>query len=497
MAEYYVSSESFWEHERGKHEMVGRGIDVLSSLDSSLIMVFRELESDKYGLMSRSSYSSLSRSIEKCREKSDDLTNYARRIHGMLEEKEFDFFKGLNGVFEELSLLDIQDYTTENTLNITETVILPSTNTYTPGGIMYMNEEVKKGKINITDIQTKTDVLGMQKQFEAYMKENGKTNIDVNKLKEDFYKGVLTTQFEHEVYSSGFWKGLSSILDYVPLVGGVKNTIEACVGYSMTGEKLTTGERVLLGVLGVASAVIDVFAFGAGTGLIQGGKVVGKQVAKGMAKQVGKYAVMDITASVAIGWTSNYASEKLRDMGLSSEEIFMVHLVASLSVMGYSKYKTNKVNINGSDKKAAEIITDGSHLENGKLNDLGKIEGATEADFYVGPKGKTLSSQYKDWIGTNRGKELLNSADNSKLQNAIKQLYRGESIIGDGGTADVIRFERETLINLGKNGNTHMQKGADMQKYLQKIIDTENLSTSDFKLANELLNDLKNALGGN
>ena len=91
---------------------------------------------------------------------------------------------------------------------------------------------------------------------------------------------------------------------------------------------------------------------------------------------------------------------------------------------------------------------------------------------------------------------MLNSADNSKLQNAIKQLYRGESIVGDGGTADVIRFERETLINLGKNGNTHMQKGADMQKYLQKIIDAENLSHSDFKLANELLNDLTNALGG-
>ncbi|GAA0086274.1 hypothetical protein UT300007_27130 [Clostridium sp. CTA-7] len=99
------------------------------------------------------------------------------------------------------------------------------------------------------------------------------------------------------------------------------------------------------------------------------------------------------------------------------------------------------------------------------------IEGAAEADFYVGQKGKTLSSQYKEWIGTNRGKELLKSAENSKLQNAIKQLYRDESIIGDGGTADVIRFERESGMNLGINGNTHMQKGADMQKYLQKIMD--------------------------
>jgi len=396
MAEYYVSSESFWENERKKHEMVGRGIDVLSSLDSSLIMAFRELESDKYGLMSRSSYSSLSKSIEKCREKNDDLTNYARRIHGILEEKEFDFFKGLNGVFEELSLLDIQDYKTENTLNITETVMLPNADIYTPGGTMYMNEEVKKGKINITDIQTKTDVLGMQKQFEAYLKENGKKNTDVKKLKEDFYKGALRTQFEHEVYSSGFWKGLSSTLDYVPLVGGVKNTIEACVGYSMTGEKLTTGERLLVGGLGVASVIIDVFTFGLGTGLIQGGKVVGKQVTKGMMKQVGKYAVMDITTSVVVGWTSNYASEKLRDMGLSSEEIFMVHLVASLSVMGYSKYKTKKVNINTSDKKAAwklpilkrtpyEFMNDTvEHIFKGVVKNAGTADVSASGWHYLG-----------------------------------------------------------------------------------------------------------------
>jgi len=88
---------------------------------------------------------------------------------------------------------------------------------------------------------------------------------------------------------------------------------------------------------------------------------------------------MDITALVALGWTSNYASEKMRDMGLSSEEIFMVHLVASLSVMGYSKYK-KKVNINASNKETVEIITDGSHLESGKLNPLVKTEVDTQAD---------------------------------------------------------------------------------------------------------------------
>ena len=45
---------------------------------------------------------------------------------------------------------------------------------------------------------------------------------------------------------------------------------------------------------------------------------------------------------------------------------------------------------------------------------------------------------------------------------------------------------------------TQEQYEKDMAKYLQnKIIGTENLSPSDLKLANELLNDLTAALGGN
>ena len=72
------------------------------------------------------------------------------------------------------------------------------------------------------------------------------------------------------------------------------------------------------------------------------------------------------------------------------------------------------------------------------------VEG-TVPDFYVGPNGKALPSQYKDWIGTNMRKELLNQAENPQLQNAIKQLYREKSFIGNGGTADVIRFERHDV----------------------------------------------------
>lgn len=54
----------------------------------------------------------------------------------------------------------------------------------------------------------------------------------------------------------------------------------------------------------------------------------------------------------------------------------------------------------------------------------------------------------------------MNSVDDVKLKNAIGEIYRSGSIIGDGGTADIIRFERETGLLLSKS--RHMQKGMDM-----------------------------------
>ena len=123
------------------------------------------------------------------------------------------------------------------------------------------------------------------------------------------------------------------------------------------------------------------------------------------------------------------------------------------------------------------------------------IEGGSVPDFYVGPNGKALPSQYKDWIGTNIQKELLEQAENLQLQNAIKQLYRGNSFIGDGGTVDVIRFEQQTGLMLGKNGGSHVQKGIDMAKYIENKILTQDLSPSDRALAIQLLEDLYSALG--
>ena len=128
---------------------------------------------------------------------------------------------------------------------------------------------------------------------------------------------------------------------------------------------------------------------------------------------------------------------------------------------------------------------------------LSEAEGCERGipDFYVGPNGKVLPSQYKDWIETNMQHELLSQAENPQLQNAIKQLYRENSFMGDGGTADIIRFEQQTGLMLGQNGGSHIPKGVDMIKYIENRILTQNLSPSDRALAMQLLEDLNNALG--
>ena len=142
---------------------------------------------------------------------------------------------------------------------------------------------------------------------------------------------------------------------------------------------------------------------------------------------------------------------------------------------------------------AEGLETDRQRDDTGEKSEIKK--GGTAPDFYIGPNGKVLPNQYKDWIGTNIQKELLDQAENPQLQNAIKQLYRGNSFIGDGGTADAIRFEQQIGLMLGKKGGSHVQKGIDMAKYIENKILTQNLSPSDRALATQLLEDLYRALG--
>ncbi|MBT4071816.1 MAG: hypothetical protein HOE80_03785 [Candidatus Magasanikbacteria bacterium] len=94
-------------------------------------------------------------------------------------------------------------------------------------------------------------------------------------------------------------------------------------------------------------------------------------------------------------------------------------------------------------------------------------------------------------LNTRRG-NLLSKVQHQKLRSIIERNYRSSAKYGDGGTADAIRHTKITGELIG--GSNHIQKGQDSVNALRKFLGRENISVSDRSIAQELLNDLLNAL---
>mgnify|MGYP006980322637 CR=1 FL=1 len=136
-------------------------------------------------------------------------------LNGILKDKEISFCKEISKVIEEMSLLEITEYTTENTLGITERKNVPTayyngSMAYQAGmPISYQVKDVPKGKINILDIQMKTDIMGIEEQLEAYLKEEkgNLTDAELVELKEEYYeKNVIYNMVFGLVITCGVYK---------------------------------------------------------------------------------------------------------------------------------------------------------------------------------------------------------------------------------------------------------------------------------------------------
>ena len=115
-------------------------------------------------------------------------------------------------------------------------------------------------------------------------------------------------------------------------------------------------------------------------------------------------------------------------------------------------------------------------------------------NVYVGENGQALPGKHKQWIGVFRRDKLPAKAKNKELRNAIDQMYRPGSFIGDGGTSSILKFEKRTGINVGRNGNSHVQKGSYMEKYIKNKVLTQKLTSGERKIATKLLKKLRLAL---
>lgn len=85
---------------------------------------------------------------------------------------------------------------------------------------------------------------------------------------------------------------------------------------------------------------------------------------------------------------------------------------------------------------------------------------------------------------------------NTKLQNIVNDLYKGTTNpgrVGTGTTADAVRSELAT--GLATGGKFHSEKAQIYINGLNKVL-RQDLTASDRLVAQSLLDDLTNALGG-
>ena len=133
----------------------------------------------------------------------------------------------------------------------------------------------------------------------------------------------------------------------------------------------------------------------------------------------------------------------------------------------------------------------------GEVADTAKIaktaDKAMDAMDAAKAAGK-VSDAAKTANRSSKGTKLLNEVSNLKLKNTIKEMYRPGAEIGDGGLADAIRHENNTGKLVG--GKSHIQKGRERLKNLERILQRETLTLQEREIVEDLIKDLSQALGG-
>ena len=89
-------------------------------------------------------------------------------------------------------------------------------------------------------------------------------------------------------------------------------------------------------------------------------------------------------------------------------------------------------------------------------------------------------------------KRLLADASTDVVKNIVKELYRPNAAVGDGGTADAIRKQIATGELIGERN--HIRKGRERVRQIEKVL-SKNPNHPDKELLERLRNDLIDALG--
>jgi hypothetical protein len=303
-------------------------------------------------------YNSKESEIEEFFEDVEMLENFVENLPLSIETIiDEDFYIAFNhGVTEELSAVKLENYETPNTTGASR-----QTESLTPSGKAVAQTEVPD-MLNLLDFMgiSSTDANGNP----IFINEGINPELDgfIGSFRGEYEASgsdlSLTAYLEGQ-YTSGEYdhKKDQPILEFISTIADatvVVPLIEYCIGYDfITGEELNANDK------GMKLFSFVIGAFGLGYGLAKAGVGLTIEELLGLA---GRQIVIDMAAA-AVQYTSNAA---LLDMGVPEP----LALVLSMIAAGFV-YKAGEgwVKGNGKPVPVAEdiIITDGSHLVNGKL----------------------------------------------------------------------------------------------------------------------------------
>ncbi|MEG0314802.1 MAG: hypothetical protein RR646_06040 [Erysipelotrichaceae bacterium] len=138
-------------------------------------------------------------------------------------------------------------------------------------------------------------------------------------LRDKYYKQRSITSFEHSMDSD--LEGISKFLDYCPIIGGVKQTLEGIIGTTLSGELINDLEAKNMVAMGIFSIGIDLIPLGS---ILKSCNTV-----KSLVVSVTK----DIVTSEAIGYTNSF----MASCGAPPSSLIIMNLLTTSVFTHYNK----------------------------------------------------------------------------------------------------------------------------------------------------------------
>ncbi|MEG0523664.1 MAG: HNH/ENDO VII family nuclease [Erysipelotrichaceae bacterium] len=187
-----------------------------------------------------------------------------------------------------------------------------------------------KGEVCFSDLEKDVKFEDLELAFKQMKEEReialgrSVTIQEEFNLRDKYYKQRSNTSFEHSMGSD--LEGISKFLDYCPIIGGVKQTLEGIIGTTLSGELINDLEAKNMVVMGIFSTGIDLIPLGS---ILKSCNTV-----KSLVVSVTK----DIVTSEAIGYTNSF----MASCGAPPSTLIIMNLLATSVFTHYNKVSTIK-----------------------------------------------------------------------------------------------------------------------------------------------------------